>query len=103
MGLKGSFSMEEGKDYSIESNIVIQGYKKKGIYKPFVSIRTPTEEKLALGGSVTVIYGKKVDIKVVLDKIVEKSVSLKGEPQSYFIYDVDDVEMAAFCYNTSCI
>lgn len=70
--------MEEGKDYSVESNMVVQGYKKKGIYKPFVSIRTPTEEKLAFGGSVSVIYGKKVDLNLVLDKIVEKSVVLKG-------------------------
>ena len=76
--LKGSFEMQENKRYSYESNVAMTSYSKKRLYKPFLSIRTPTAEILALGGNVNHIFGKKIDYKLLLDKVFTKKVSLKG-------------------------
>jgi len=79
IGVQGSFEMEKGKQYSFETKVNIKGYPKKATFTPFVSVRTPTEEKLSFGGSVGVTYGSKVAVKLVLDKIVANKVQLEGK------------------------
>ena len=76
--LKGSIEPKKNMRYSYESSLSIKSYGKKRLYKPFVSVRTPTSEVLAVGGNINHIFGKKIDYKLILDKIVKKSVVLKG-------------------------
>lgn len=74
-------TLEMGKDqqYAIDTTMGVSTLKKKTVFNPLVSIRTPTKEVLAFGGDLGITYGEKLDFNLALDKIVEKKVTLKGE------------------------
>ena len=73
-----TLSLSKNKDYSFESALQMQTWKKKVIYKPTISIRTPTSELLAVGGGFTNIFGKKMIVDFVMDKVFDKPIILKG-------------------------
>ena len=73
-----TLSLAKGKDYSFETNVQMQTWKKKVIYKPTISIRTPTQELLAVGGGFTNIFGKKMILDFVMDKVFSKPLIIKG-------------------------
>ncbi|XP_052775371.1 uncharacterized protein LOC128213563 isoform X2 [Mya arenaria] len=77
VGFQGSVNLARNQQYALDATIGITSYKKKTLYKPLVSLRTPTNELLAFGGTLG-LYDNKVDFNLVLDKIVQKSVTLKG-------------------------
>ncbi|WAR23164.1 APLP-like protein [Mya arenaria] len=54
-------------------------YKKKIVYKPQISIRTPSTEVFAFGGTYTNVFGNSIDLNFVLDKVVAKPVSLSAK------------------------
>lgn len=74
-----TLSLAKDKDYSFEANVQMQSWKKKVIYKPTISIRTPTEELVAIGGGFTNIFGKKMMVDFVLDKVFSQPLILKGK------------------------
>lgn len=76
---KGSVSMGPKNEYSIDSSMQKTAYKKKVIYKPRLSVRSPSQELLAFGGTLTNVYGKNIELDIVLDKIVETPVLLKSK------------------------
>lgn len=67
--------------------MAIQKYKKKSVFTPFITVRTPEEEKLSFGGDIAIIFDKKIDVSLTLDKIVSKAVTLKGSEKSYMSFD----------------
>lgn len=77
-GIQGSLDISKNKQYSFDINFATTAYKKKVLYKPLVSVRTPTSELIAFGGGVTHIYGKGLDINLVLDKVATKKITLTG-------------------------
>ena len=74
-----TLSLAKDKDYTFDTNVQVQTWKKKVIYKPTISIRTPTKELLAIGGGFTNIFGKKMMLDFVMDKIFTKPLILKGK------------------------
>ena len=78
-------SLGKDKDYTFESSLQSQTWKKKIIYKPTITIRTPTAELLAIGGGFTNIYGKKMALDFVMDKVFKKPLIFKGKPSALFI------------------
>ena len=79
MGIQGSIGITQSKQYSFNVHLATTNYKKKVLYKPLVSLRTPDTEVMALGGGVTHILGKGLDINLILDKVVAKKITLKGK------------------------
>ena len=78
MGVKGNLVLGDKDTYSVDISNSMQPYKAKTVYKPLVSIRTPTQEIVAFGGNAQYIYGKKLAYNFVLDKMVAKKITLKG-------------------------
>lgn len=79
LGIKGNLVLGDKEEYSVDISNAIKAYKQKTIYKPFISIRRPAGEVVAFGGTAQNVYGKKLAYNFVLDKIVDKKVTLKGE------------------------
>ena len=79
MGVKGKLVLGAKDTYTVDISNTIQPFKAKTVYKPLISIRTPTQEVVAFGGNAQYIYGKKFAYNFVLDKIVAKKITLKGE------------------------
>ncbi|XP_045158693.2 uncharacterized protein LOC123524511 [Mercenaria mercenaria] len=79
MGVQGSMGIAKNKQYSFDVNLATTAYKKKILYKPLFSIRTPAAEVVAFGGGVTHVFGKGLDINLVLDKVVSKKITLIGK------------------------
>ena len=86
-----TLSLAKGKDYSFETNVQMQTWKKKVIYKPTISIRTPTKELLAVGGGFTNIFGKKMILDFVMDKVFAKPLILKGNENNGKMYNCDSL------------
>lgn len=74
---KASASFGAKNEYSFDSSMQKTEYKKKVIYKPRLSIRSPTQELVAFGGTFTNVYGKNIELDFVLDKIVSTPVMIK--------------------------
>ena len=56
-----------------------QTYKKKVVYKPLISIRSPDAEVFSLGGNYVQVFGNSIQLSLVLDKVVSKPISLSGK------------------------
>ncbi|XP_052777718.1 uncharacterized protein LOC128215025 [Mya arenaria] len=65
--------------YTLSSSLQKTVYKKKIVYKPQISIRTPSTEVFAFGGTYTNVFGNSIDLNFVLDKVVAKPVSLSAK------------------------
>ena len=78
-GLKGNLLLGDKDEYSIDISNTRKLDKKKVLFKPLVSLRSPTQEVFAFGGTAQYVYGKKVNYNLVLDKIVAKKITLKGK------------------------
>ena len=76
--LATTLSLGKDKDYSFESALQTQTWKKKITFKPTITVRTPTSELLAVGGSFTNIFGKKMALDFVMDKVFKKPLIFKG-------------------------
>jgi len=89
VGLKASLGVGDGKksEYSIDSTVALTSLKKKTLFKPLVSVRSPTAELLAVGGTFG-LYDDKVDYNLVMDKITEKKIALKGQFNCYLYVDL---------------
>jgi len=74
---KASVSTGAKNVYSIDSSMQKTAYKKKIIYKPRLSVRTPSQELIAFGGTYTNVYGRNVELDFVLDKVFTKPVIIK--------------------------
>ena len=83
-----SISNGPSKKYQFESRIQSTEYKKKIVYRPTIVIRTPTAEVLAFGGTLTHVFGRQLMIDVILDKIMEKQITLKST--CIFIFSIED-------------
>ena len=80
MMAKASVSIGPKDEYSFDSSMQKTEYKKKVTYKPRLSIRTPSQELIAFGGTYTNTYGKNIELDFVLDKVFSKAVMLKCKP-----------------------
>lgn len=74
-----SIELSPKQTYSFDSSIQTTEYKKKILYKLQLSIRSPTSELVAFGGSFTNVYGKNIELDVILDKIVAKPITMKSK------------------------
>lgn len=74
--------------YSADSSIQKTEYKKKIVYKQQLSVRTPSREVLAFGGTYTNVYDKNIEIDMVLDKVIEKPIMLKGKLSHNFCLNI---------------
>lgn len=79
MSASASLQLSPKQVYSVDSSMQKTQFKKKIVYKPQLSIRTPTQELLAFGATYTNVYGTNVELDMVLDRIVEKPVMLKSK------------------------
>jgi hypothetical protein len=63
----------------MESSVQTTEFKKKIVYKSLISVRSPSQELLALAGTFTNVYGKNIELDFVLDKIIDKPIIIKSK------------------------
>ena len=81
MRASASVQLEPKKEYLFETSMQTLTLKKKVSYRPQISIRTPTDELIAFGGSLDKILGRGYQYNFVLDKVSSKPLILKGKHQ----------------------
>ncbi|KAK3093078.1 hypothetical protein FSP39_010780 [Pinctada imbricata] len=78
VSMKASLSVEKKKEYVFESRLQTSKTKKAVKYRPFLSIRSPTKEYVAFGGSAEYKQGKALVVDLTLDQITTK-------PMKFFV------------------
>ena len=78
VSMKASLSVEKKKEYVFESRLQTSKTKKAVKYRPFLSIRSPTKEYVAFGGSAEYKQGKALVVDFTLDQITTKPMKFFG-------------------------
>jgi len=76
--LEGSISFQKGKTYSAEARLQRSLTEKSSSMKPFLLVRSPTKDLIALGGSITYKAKKLFIVDISLSKIVSKDMKFFG-------------------------
>jgi hypothetical protein len=76
---KGSLSYESGKEYSFETRVMISRQRKNVVYEPLLTVRTPDTILAAFGGSIAYVKEQSYNVKLTLDKITEKPITLESK------------------------
>lgn len=79
MGATASLRLGPKREYSFESTMQTTNTKTKIMYKPQISVRSPTAEIFALAITHTNVINKQKSIDVAIDKIVTKPIIFSGK------------------------
>lgn len=79
MSASASLSLSPKQVYSVVSSMQTTEYKQKIVYKPQITVTSQQKELFAFGGSYTNVFGKNIELDIVLDKIVETPILLKSK------------------------
>jgi hypothetical protein len=79
MNASASTQFSPKRVYSMESFVQTTEYYKKIVYKSLISMRSPSQELLSLAGTFTNVYGRNIELDIVLDKIIDKPIIIKSK------------------------
>ena len=85
LSAKASLSFEKKKEYVFESRLQTSKTKKAVKYRPFLSIKSPTKQYVAFGGSAEYKNGKALVVDFTLDQVANKPMKFFGK-YNYYIY-----------------
>ena len=84
--IKTSISFEPGKDYIFETRYQKTETKKAIKFMPFLSVRTPKEEKVAFGGSLEYKTGSLILVDLIVDRLLDQKIKLYSKLRQIILY-----------------